>query len=145
MNQGKAGKILIGRSINASDFSSKKIINARSHVDIFIWDQFFMANFFECILKADSGGMFFSLRLSCATSIRHDFRPSTRPHFSFTTSSCVVTYAIVAHDSRKQKLYRLTRTWRIQSKQKTNHVNALTIIFHNWLTSSVTSHHIYVQ
>ena len=59
MNQGKAGKILFGRSINASDVSSKQIINGRSHEDIFIWDQIFMATFFECILKADLGGKVF--------------------------------------------------------------------------------------
>ena len=70
-----------------------------------------MANFFECVVKADLGGKVFPYDYRARLAyVMHDFRPSKRPHFSFTTSSCVVTYAIVAHDSRKQKLYRLTRT-----------------------------------
>ena len=53
---------------------------------------------------------------------------------------------VFPYDYRARLAYVMTFDHpRFQTKQKTNHFSALTIIFHNWLTSSVTSHHIYVQ
>ena len=46
-------------------------------------------------VKADLVRYDFCLRLSCVTSILHDFRPSTGALFTLTTSTCVVRMSFV--------------------------------------------------